>query len=90
MSSKSYLHGLDPQRQMTVADCLENMHDDVMRFDDMLSNPAEFHAKYPTLNAGELILLHESFYLLEPLDVRWGRWVSWNCMCESFFSNAIC
>ena len=90
MPSRRYLHSLDPHRQMTVADFRENMHDDVMRFDEMLSNPAEFHAKYPTLDAGDFILLHESFCLLEPLEERWGRWVSWKCMCESFFSNAIC
>ena len=34
--------------------------------------------------------LHKSFNLLEPMEERWGKWVSWKCMCESFFGNGIC
>ena len=35
-------------------------------------------------------MLHESFYLLEQLEERWGKWASWKCMCEGFFCNGIC
>ena len=30
-----------------------------------------------------------SCYLLEPLEERWGRWVTWKCTCPSFFSGAL-
>ena len=66
------------------------MHGDVMRFDAMLSNPAMFEANTPNFHAEDYIELHESFYLLEPLEERWGKWVGWKCMCEGFFGNGIC
>ncbi len=75
---------------MTAAECLEAMHDDVARFDAMLANPAMFEANSPDMDAEDYIALHELFYLLEPMEERWGKWVSWKCMCESFFSNGIC
>ena len=92
MPSMSLLNKIDsdPARKMTAAECREAIHDDLARFDAMLSNPAVFEANAPDMDAEEYIALHESFYLLEPLDERWGKWVSWKCMCESFFSNGIC
>ena len=56
----------------------------------MLECPAVFEALVPDWDAEDFIALHESFYLLEPLEERWGKWVSWKCMCESFFANGIC
>ncbi len=67
---------------MPAAECLE--------LNDMLANPAMFSAISPDWDAEDYIGLHESFYLLEPMEERWGKWVSWKCMCESFFSNGIC
>ncbi len=75
---------------MPAADCLELIHDDVAKFDDMLANPAIFSAISPDWDAEDYIGLHKSFYLLEPMEERWGKWVSWKCICESFFSNSIC
>ncbi len=60
------------------------------KFNDMLANPAMFSANSPDWDAEDYIGLHESFYLLEPMEEKWGKWVSWKCMCESFFSNGIC
>jgi hypothetical protein len=75
---------------MTAAECLEAIHDDVARFEAMLSNPAVFEANAPDMDAEACIELHESLYLLEPLEERWAKWVSWKCMCEGFFSNCLC
>ena len=80
----------DPSRKMTAAECLEAIHDDLARFDDMLSNPVLFEANAPGMDAEDYIALHESFYLIEPMEERWGRWVSWKCMCEGFMGNGIC
>jgi hypothetical protein len=91
MPSLSLLKKVDADMQMTAVDCLDAIHEDMSRFDAMLSNPAGFAAHSPRdFDAEDYIGLHESFYLLEPLEERWGKWVSWKCMCESFFSNAIC
>ena len=75
---------------MPAAECLEIISDDVAKFDAMLANPAIFAATSPEWGPEDYIGLHESFYLLEPMEERWGKWVSWKCMCESFFSNGIC
>ena len=80
----------DPARKMTAAECLEAIHDGVARFDAVLSNPAMFEANSPDMDAEDYIALQESCYLLEPMEERWGKWVSWKCMCESFFGNGIC
>jgi hypothetical protein len=69
---------------MPAAECLELIHDDVAKFDDMLANPAIFSGNSPDWDAEDYIGLHESFYLLEPMEERWGKWASWKCMCESF------
>ena len=90
MPSTSLLKRIDPAQKMTAAECLEAMHDDVARFDEMLLNPADFEANAPDMDAEAYIELHESCYLLEPLEERWGKWVTWKCMCESFFRNGIC
>jgi hypothetical protein len=33
---------------------------------------------------------HEPFYLLEPWEERWGRWVLFKCTCEDFFGAGCC
>ena len=42
------------------------------------------------LDAEEMIALHESFYLLQPLAERWGKFVNFKCMCPDFFSGGCC
>ena len=41
-------------------------------------------------DAEAYIELHKLCYLLDPLEEWWGKWVTWKCMCESFFRNGIC
>ena len=75
---------------MTAAECRAAMDEDLVKFDSMLKCPVVFEALVPEWDAEDFIALHESFYLLEPLEERWGKWVSWKCMCEGFFANGIC
>jgi hypothetical protein len=37
-----------------------------------------------------MVQLHESFYLLKPLEERWGRWVLFKCTCPDFFGGGCC
>ena len=68
---------------MPAVECLELIQEDVTKFNDMLENPAMFSEINPYWDAEDYIGLHESFYLLEPMEEKWGKWVSWKCMCES-------
>ena len=90
MPATSLLDRIDVERKMTAVECLELIQEDVTKFNDMLDNPAMFSEINPYWDAEDYIGLHESFYLLEPMEEKWGKWVSWKCMCESFFSNGIC
>jgi hypothetical protein len=90
MPSSSLLNKIDPARTMTPAQCLAAIDVYLARFDAMLSNPVVFSAVAPHMDAEDYIELHESFYLVEPMEERWGKWVSWKCMCEGFFANGIC
>ena len=90
MPSKSLLDQIDPERTMTAAECRAALDEDLVKFDSMLKCPVVFEALVPDWDAEDYIRLHESFYIMEPLDERWGKWVSWKCMCEGFFANGIC
>jgi hypothetical protein len=90
MPVMTLLNRIDSEQKMTAAECREAILDDVVRFDAMLSNPAVFEADAPDMDAEACIELHESFYLLEPLEEKWGKWVGWKWMCEGYFSNGLC
>jgi len=65
MPATSLLDRIDVERKMPAVECLELIQEDVTKFNDMLENPAMF---------SEIIGLHESFYLLEPMEEKWGAW----------------
>jgi hypothetical protein len=56
----------------------------------MMANPIQFESDHPEMPIDEVIDLYESFYLLENVEEKWGRWGSWKCMCEDFMSAALC
>ncbi len=92
MPAMTLLNQIDSDQKMTAVECLEAIHDDVAKFEAMLSNPAVFEAYTPDMDAEAYTELHESFYLLEPLKERWGKWVSWSACVRtsSGFSNGLC
>ncbi len=55
----------------------------------LLTNPAYFKDTHPDMDADDVMTLHECFYLLEPLEDRWGKWGLWKCMCPDFFAGGI-
>jgi hypothetical protein len=67
---KSLLDKIDPERKMTAAECRAAFDDDLAKFDSMLKCPVVFAALVPDWDAEDYIRLHESFYLMEPLDER--------------------
>ena len=48
------------------------------------------HAEIVAKTWEEYVELHESFYLLEPLEEMWGRWVLFKCSCPGYFGGACC
>ncbi len=38
----------------------------------------------------EMLELYESFYMVEPIEEKWGLYGSFKCMFENFMSAAIC
>jgi hypothetical protein len=69
--SKSLLDKIDPDRKMTVAELRAAFDVDLTKFESTLKNPVVFEALVPEMDSEDYIELHESFYLMEPLDERW-------------------
>ncbi len=60
-------------------------------FEDMFSNPIQFETDHPEMTFEEMVDLYDSFYLVESIEEKWGRWGSWKCsMCGEYMSAAIC
>ena len=49
-----------------------------------MSNPADFEANHPDMPCEDMVDLYQSFHLLEPLEEKWGLWVTWKCKLEDF------
>ena len=90
MPSTKYLDAVDPRRDMSTEELRVAIKDNLDKFDRMLENPGDFEGAEPDMDAEEMIALHESFYLLQPLAERWGKFVNFKCMCPDFFSGGCC
>ena len=88
--SSRLLAKLDQQRAKSLEDLRELIRPGRHLFEDMLSNPIQFEYDHSEMPIEEVVDLYESYYLLEPIEEKWGRWGSWKCMCESFMSAAVC
>jgi hypothetical protein len=88
--STAYLNSIDDTRSMSLEEVREAIRGKRHQYEDMLSNPAGFEANNPDMCCEEMVDLYESFHLLEPLEEKWGRWVTSKCICEDFMSAAIC
>ena len=78
------------REEVEIGDLRAGMRDDLMKFNDMLENPAGHFENYPEDDAEAYIAVHESFYLLQPLGESWGKWTSWKCGCPDFFAAGCC
>jgi hypothetical protein len=90
LPSTRLLDHLDESRTMSVDDLREVIRPKQTLFQDMLANPIEFENDNPDMTIEEMLELYESFYMIEPIEEKWGRYGSFKCMCENFMSAAIC
>jgi hypothetical protein len=92
MQSTKYLASVDPERTMLPDDDqhTEEVLVSMAKFDRMMENPAMYEVHNPDLTLEGIVELHEPFYLLKPLEERWGRWVMLKCTCEDFFGAGCC
>ncbi len=84
------LDRLDPHRAMSINDLREHIRPGRHLFEDMLANPIQFESDHPDMPIEKMVELYESYYLVEPIGEKWGRWGSWKCMCESLMLAAVC
>jgi hypothetical protein len=68
----------------------EAIAEELSSFSKLMENPAQYEAQNPDVTLEELLFLHESFVLLEPMGEKWGRWVISKCSCQGFFEAGIC
>ena len=90
MPSTRLLDSLDKSRSMSLDDLREVIRPKRHLFEDMLANPIQFETDHPDMTIEEMVDLYESFYMVEPIEEKWGRYGSFKCMCENFMSAAIC
>ncbi len=88
--STRFLDSVDATRSISIDELREVIRPSRHHFEDMMSNPLQFESDHPAMTIDELIDLYESFYLLEPIEEKWGRWGSLRCMCKDFMSAALC
>jgi hypothetical protein len=78
---------------------LELLLTNMAAFNCMMDNPSQYEDADPdvTVTLEDIVQLHwhESFYLLEPLEERWGwwdgtGWVMFKCTCPDFFGCGCC
>jgi hypothetical protein len=88
--STGFLDSVDSLRSKSFDDLRDEIRPSLHLFEDMLANPIQFESDHPDMTIDEMVQMYESFYLLEPIEEKWGRWGSWKCMCEDFMSGALC
>jgi hypothetical protein len=86
----SYLKSIDPDGKMSYDDLMKATKKDIDMFNAMMESPAGFESAYPAVPYDELLRLHESFVLCEPIPKRWGRWGVWKCGCDDCFADGLC
>jgi hypothetical protein len=90
LPSAKLLDSFDETRSLSIVDLREKIRDIRHKLEDMMANPIQFEADHPEMTIEEILDLYESFYFLDPIEEKWGRWGTWKCMCEDFMSGAIC
>ncbi len=71
--STRFLDSVDATLIMSIDELCEVIRPSRHFFEDMMSNPIQFESDDPEMTIDELIDLYESFYLLEPVEEKWGR-----------------
>jgi hypothetical protein len=70
--SSRNLDRIDPHRAMSIDDLREHIRPGRYLFEDMLANPIQFESDHPDITIDEMVELYESFYLVEPIEEKWG------------------
>jgi hypothetical protein len=87
--STRYLDHVDAQRSGSIDDIREEIRPRLHLFEDLLANPIQFEYNHQDMSIEDIIELFESFYMLKPIEEKWGRWGSWKCMREAYMSGAL-
>ena len=88
LPSAKLLDGFDPDRRMSADELREAIRDLRYEFEDMVQHPIQYEGNSADKPLEEILDLYESFYILEPIEIRWGRWGTFKCCCEDFMGAA--
>ena len=88
--STKFLDSFDPDRRMTPEELRLAIIDQRNEFDEMVQHPIQYELDRPEKPFDEIVETYESFYMLEPIDIKWGRWGVTKCSCEDYMGGACC
>ncbi len=90
LPSTKFLDSFDPDRRMSRDELRLAIQEQRDEFDEMVQHPIQYEADRPDKPFEEIVDTYESFYMLEPIDIKWGRWGVTKCSCEDFMGAACC
>jgi hypothetical protein len=82
IASTRLLGKIDQHRAMSIDQLREVIRPMLHLFEDTLSNPIQFEGDHPEMTMEEMVELYESFYLVKPIEEKWGCRGSWKCIRE--------
>lgn len=90
LPSAKLLDSFDPDRRMSTMELRDAIVHQRNEFDEMVQYPIQYETDRPGHPLEEILDTYESFYFLEPIGIKWGRWGVTKCSCEDFMGAACC
>ena len=73
LPSAKWLDSFDPDRRMSAEELQEAIREQRHQFEDMVQHPIQYEGCSADKPLEEILAIYESFYILEPIEIRWGR-----------------
>jgi hypothetical protein len=79
LPSAKLLDSFDPDRRTSATELREAILAHLHQFVDMVQHPIQYEGSSADTQLEEIRDIYESFYSLEPIEIRWGRWGTFEC-----------
>jgi hypothetical protein len=90
LPSTKFLDRIDPERRLTIEELREAIREQRAEFEEMVQHPASYECENADKQFDDIIRTYESFYMLEPIEEKWGRYGIFKCSCSDFMGAACC
>ena len=90
LPSTKLLDSFDPERCMSIDELRESIRDMRSEFEEMVQHPIAYEGAHEDKLFDDIIETYESFYMLEPIEEKWGRYGIFKCSCSDFMGAACC